>query len=457
MGKHARRRQPNRIAARAATTAGALAVVIGAGAIPANAATKAATARPDTDPAKGGDLQHDGGGPDATLSQMQNDLPTLPQKSSGSTTMSPRALTAPTKVTLPAPIGKYPVGTVSLHLRDTSRPDPYVSGTTYRDLMVQVWYPAAATTGYGNSPWLATNAANSFLSRQGLNSSQVSLPTTAGHTGAPVLTSAGKLPVIFYSTGLRSDRSLGTTLVQDMASRGYIVVMVDHTHDANEVQFPNGSLQKGALPSVIHASDILAVRSADISFTLNELTAITKGTNPTVEKSALPTGLSTTMDMSKVGIFGWSLGGAEAGTAMYNDSRIKAGFNLDGTFYGTVASKGLGKRPFMLMSAQSHNLSTDSSWRSFWAATTGTKYDVRVAGTKHLSFSDNEYLLPQEASRLGMSTTQLQSELGTISQTRAVTVERAYLAAFFGSQFKGEKWSILNGPSSSYPEVSFVS
>jgi predicted dienelactone hydrolase len=442
MGKHARRRQPSRMAARAATTAGAIAVVVGAGAIPANAAAKAPATRPDK-------------GPDADLAHMQNDLPSVEQ---GGTAQKPNTLSAATAthVTLPSPVGKYPVGTTSLHLRDTSRPDPYISGSTSRDLMVQVWYPAASTTGYASAPWLQSAAASKFLSRQGLTSSQVSLPTTAGHTTAPVATAAGKLPVIFYDTGLRSDRSLGTTLVQDMASRGYVVVMVDHTHDANEVQFPNGSLQLGNLPSVIHASDILSVRSKDTSFTLDELTAITKGQNPTVEHSTLPTGLASTMDMSRVGVFGWSLGGAEAGTAMYNDKRIKVGADLDGTFYGPVATNGVGDRPFMLMSAESHNLSTDSSWRSFWPKVTGTKYDVRVAGTKHLSFSDNEELLPQEASALHLSSSQLQSELGTITPSRAITVERAYLAAFFGQQLKHETWSILNGPSSSYPEVSFV-
>jgi len=43
---------------------------------------------------------------------------------------------------LPAPTGRCPVGTVSLWLTDTSRPDPWAAGVNARELMVSLWYPA---------------------------------------------------------------------------------------------------------------------------------------------------------------------------------------------------------------------------------------------------------------------------------------------------------------------------
>ena len=53
------------------------------------------------------------------------------------------ALAAPGRTpSLPEPTGPYPVGTTSLWLTDTSRPDPWAAGVTARELMVSLWYPA---------------------------------------------------------------------------------------------------------------------------------------------------------------------------------------------------------------------------------------------------------------------------------------------------------------------------
>jgi len=48
---------------------------------------------------------------------------------------------------LPEPTGPCPVGTTALWLTDTSRPDPWVAGALARELMVSLWYPAAAAGG----------------------------------------------------------------------------------------------------------------------------------------------------------------------------------------------------------------------------------------------------------------------------------------------------------------------
>ncbi|MFE0331853.1 acetylhydrolase, partial [Streptomyces sp. NPDC058960] len=48
----------------------------------------------------------------------------------------------PAQLTLPLPTGPYPVGTVPLHLVDTSRPDPVAGPGRHRELMASVWYPA---------------------------------------------------------------------------------------------------------------------------------------------------------------------------------------------------------------------------------------------------------------------------------------------------------------------------
>ncbi|MCQ4083964.1 hydrolase [Streptomyces sp. RB6PN25] len=444
---HRRTRRRRRLLAKAVGTAGALAVALSAGITPATAAGKA-PGKP-TPTATG--FSPDEDAPWAPTA----DEPRLPNAPAHSAATPGRVGDDSLQLNLPALTGRYPVGTINLHLVDKSRTDPYVPGNKPRELMVSVWYPAASASGHAQAPWMQSIAGDHFLASRGLSPWQVSLPQTAGRTGAPVDTELGRLPVLLYSTGLHSDRAMGTALVEDLASRGYLVIAVDHTHDANEVQFPGGRLEVDTMPSGAHSADTLNVRAADIHFVINQLATIAKGGNPDVDHATLPAGLSGAVDMSRIGMFGWSLGGAAVATSMQLDPRIAAGANLDGQFFGSATSKNLG-RPFMLFSSGSHNRNDDSSWRTFWSHLTGYRLDIQLKGSAHLSFSDNEAMVPQEAGVLGLSRAQLRQEFGTIDPNRAIYIERVYLAAFFDQELRHQHSTLLDGPAKQYPEISFV-
>jgi hypothetical protein len=53
--------------------------------------------------------------------------------------------------------------------------------------------------------------------------------------------------------------------VEDLTSRGYVVVTIDHTHDATEVEFPGGRVETVTLPPDTEAvnTEAVAVREAD--------------------------------------------------------------------------------------------------------------------------------------------------------------------------------------------------
>src|SRR5206468_3989033 len=106
---------------------------------------------------------------------------------------------------------------------------------------------------------------------------------THAHEGAPVDRDGGPFPVVCYSPGAGDPRSLGTTLCYDLASRGHVVVTLDHTYDASAVQFPGGRVERSLLPAEFdkaypdqqHITALLrktmAVRVADTRFLLDAL------------------------------------------------------------------------------------------------------------------------------------------------------------------------------------------
>lgn len=445
--KHRRPRPRRRAVARAVGSASVLAVALGVGMTPAMAAGKTSA----TPTATG--FSPDEPDPDTNWAPENDEAPLPKQSVRPEAAAASRTAASALQLKMPAPTGPNSVGMVGLHLVDSSRTDPYVGGK--REVMVSLWYPATATSGHYQAPWMPSISGAHYLSTHGMSPQQVTLPKTAGHVLAPVKTSLGKLPVLLYSTGLHSDRAQGTALAQDLASRGYLVVTVDHTHDANEVQFPGNRLELNRMPPGTHSSDTLKIRAADIKFVINQLGKISTGGNPDAGHATLPAGLKQSVDMSRIGMFGWSLGGGAVPTAMQLDKRIGAGANLDGQFFGTAPSKDL-DRPFMLFSSGTHNRNNDASWRTMWSHLKGYRVDIKLRGAAHLSFCDQEWMVPQEAGLLGLSKAQIEQQYGTIDPARAVQVQRVYLAAFFDQTLRRKHSTLLDGPSSKYPEISFV-
>lgn len=212
--------------------------------------------------------------------------------------------------------------------------------------------------------------------------------------GAPADREPGGHPVVLFSPADRLDRSIDTALVEDLASHGYIVVTVDHTYDSGEVRFPDGQVVVSTLPpdSDQVNTEATAVRVADMKFVLGQLATINAGRDPEAG-SRLPRGLAGALDLSEVGMFGFSMGGATTAGAMLADPRIKAGADLDGTIYGPVAARGL-DRPFLLVSSQDNGRDVDPTWASLWSHLRGWRLDLRLAGAEHLSFSDAVTLYP---------------------------------------------------------------
>lgn len=327
---------------------------------------------------------------------------------------------------LPGPTGHHPVGTREVHLVDRDRTDPWTGQP--RELMVSLSYPAARD---GRRVMQFPPEIAAFYDRQaGARDGSFSGILTHSRTGARPL--PGRGPVILYSPGGNQSRFLGTTLVEDLVSRGYVVVSVDHT-PTGPVRFPD---RYEPPKSGVDGGEAVRERVRDIGFVLDELAAF------------------PSLDLSRVGMLGHSMGGFAAAETMVTDARVDAGVNLDGSMppsAGQAAVRGV-TRPFMLMGGGlsrgvPHNHAHSDDWGSFWAASTGWKRDVYLPEAEHMSFTDAQVLLPQ----LDGDHT---SAIGTVGPRESLAAQRMYVAAFFDLHLRGKPTTVFDR--AAHPDVRIV-
>jgi dienelactone hydrolase len=343
---------------------------------------------------------------------------------------------------LPEPTGRQPVGSTSLYLKDTSRPDPWVPSVPFRELMVSLFYPATSSDG-PKTQYVTLAESAALLATSGIAGPPDLFATTRTNSVRDARP-AGRphsLPLIVLSPGFTKPRATLTALAEDLASHGNVVAVVGHTYENVATSFPDGRLVGCAACEVDHAAGFdekqMLSRAADVSFVLDELT----GPHPKWRGAEL-------IDRSRIGVAGHSVGGASAIAAMVGDSRIKAGMNIDGATPVPLAAPGL-SRPFMFVSHQLDPTTRCAplrpDWERDWARMTGWKRSIEVAGTVHPSFTDVGLFADQFGVTLPAST--------TAERTQAIT--RAYVNAFFDEHLRGKPSALLDAPSPRYPEVAF--
>ncbi|SER93799.1 alpha/beta hydrolase family protein [Actinokineospora terrae] len=361
------------------------------------------------------------------------------------------ATASPVVLTLPPPTGPRPVGTAALHLVDHQRVDPWGAPGSPRELMISLWYPARDTGRYPVAPWLPPAAAARYAIDNGVAPGDLRVPDTHGHDGAPI-DRCGRLPVVLYSPGNDSFRSANTVVVEELASRGYLVVTIDHTHDGL-VEFPGGRVSVPVPDGPATGEAMAAARVADVRFVLDQLTALDTGANPDVDGHPLPRGLRGGIDLARVGMFGYSAGATTTAATLHADPRVRAGIGVDGAVTGPVVTAGL-DRPYLLMNARASR-QTLPDLATFWSNLRGWKRDITLTGAAHATYGDLAVLLPQAAPLLGLNQAEVEAEIGTVAPARSVAVQQAYPTAFFDRHFR-HTGHLVDGPSTRFPEVVFT-
>ena len=331
----------------------------------------------------------------------------------------------------------------------------------HRALVAWAWYPATPTSAVSApAPYLPDNWRLAIERSRGIAAALVfqNLAVVRTHAGvdAPLAAAAQPYPVIIMQPGLGPIAADYTTLAEDLASRGYVVVASTPTYSANAVAFPDGRVAErsdaGTVPdsappveAKIMLDRLVKVWAADNIFVMNQLQTL---------NAADPAGRFTgRLDLNAMGVMGHSFGGASAAQTCRLDRRCKAGVNLDGSPYGDVIQTGL-RQPFLYMWSEPVDPNAPVEQQSRQDTQTmirrsaGKTYELTIKGTRHFNFSDYAVLYEPVLKPMQM--------LGAIDGRRGLQITTTYVAAFFDQYLRATNQALLAGPSPDYPEVQFV-
>lgn len=174
-----------------------------------------------------------------------------------------------------APYGSYPIGVQTMTVSHPGQID--ILNTTAdaeptydRPLTLEVWYPAAAGTEQGGN--------YTAILRDG--KTEVPLTGRAARDAAPA--SGETFPLIVISHGYPGNRYLMSHLGENLASKGYVTVSIDHTDSTYSDQGAFGST--------------LLNRPLDQRFVIDQM-------------EALDGPLGAIIDAETTGVIGYSMGG----------------------------------------------------------------------------------------------------------------------------------------------------
>ena len=219
-----------------------------------------------------------------------------------------------------------------------------------RELLVHVFYPRDITATGERAVYLPHADAlrgewsDAILTR-------IRAMRSFSQENAPVARGIARYPVAIFLPGVGMNALMNQALVEDLASNGWVVAAIDPPYNTQAVRFPDGRVlgnlseaekrwPKG-MGDDEHAERITHW-SRDVSFVIDQLTALDNGSGPFARRLDLQSG---------VGVFGHSFGGITAGTVRLLDTRVRAAINLDGYGpdgpYALVKGLNVGAQPFL--------------------------------------------------------------------------------------------------------------
>ncbi|MDH4062896.1 MAG: hypothetical protein OEW19_00740 [Acidobacteriota bacterium] len=373
---------------------------------------------------------------------------------------------------LPKPTGPFSVGTTSFRLIDSARPEPFSATDEKRQVEVIAWYPAVNGAPGQRAPYLRAGLIEGRTFASLMRQSDAAFDylgqiQTWSVLDAPPRT-GDPFPVLVFSHGYVAVASSYTALLEDLASHGYAVLSIVHPFEAVASTRTDGrvvtmldgqgQMHKGirdvlgewaaedeTMAAVTNAGNDterlrlmrrylngLPITGAaltrwvnDISLVLNRLPALPRSPASHV---------ASHLDLSRLGVFGHSMGGVTAAQFCVEDRRCRAGLNLDGVpQYGPMIDATTRKPFLMVYSARKERLGASDV---IYARTTRPYTRVAVADMLHLDFSD---MVLWDGPLSG------RPMFGERPPARAIEMTRQIVREYFDQQLRGQRSGLLSG------------
>ncbi len=351
---------------------------------------------------------------------------------------------------LPRPTGKLPVGTTSYYLIDHKRKEIHSpESNNNRELMIQVWYPSVPTdkpTSWYINPQSVAKVKEDLHNHFQIPMNQLAFfDTLKSHSrvDAPVAQENVSYPVLIFSPGSGAPVNFYTSLLEELASHGYIVVAISYPYITNAVVFPDGRTREPMSFKILqelwklNSEDEAAAKEQelwvdDIKFVIDQLRKINHHDPHNL--------LTNKLDLEHIGLFGHSFGGGASINACRDLKRCKAVVNIDGRSQGPNAQKGF-NTPAMIIRNPFHKKEKEDLIRELFNNMTGPSYYAVIKDALHGSFTDLFLFIPWKS-----------DPPLNLNPQRGIEITRALLVNFFDAYLKGKDVA-LEKVKDQYPEI----
>ena len=366
-------------------------------------------------------------------------------------------------VTLPEPTGTFAVGRTTFVLstmadRSSDPPD----STSGHALMVWMWYPAVPGSGeaaaeYMPAPWREAVGHRQGLLMRSLFKREPAVVRPHGVADAAMVEDRGPHPVVLLRPGGSALTTDFTTLAEDLASHGFVVVGFDAPYRSFVFVHPDGTVTPRAPENNVENANgnlgdpvigrLLASWVTDTQFVVSELERLN------ADRSWRFAGR---LQMERVGMVGHSFGGATALQFCHQDARCKAVVDLDGIPFGSVVQEGLAIPGLLVASDHSHE-PRDASSREILARIQSIyqrlpearRGYVTIRNAHHFSFSDQSLLNSQVAMWLLRKV----AGFGGLDSRRGLMITTDLVGTFFDVHMNGADPAAIGDLSTKYPEL----
>lgn len=328
---------------------------------------------------------------------------------------------------LPPVQGKYAVGVNSYFIQDDSRADSSLLQS--RILPVSVWYPCQPAKDAKLAAYVPQSLKKSVLELGYSHQDSLTLATlvqlsTHSYTAQKPVRST-RFPLLVFSPGAGMATFSYTSLFEKLVSRGCIVVAISHPYYSGPVALQDGKLIDPNNNPYANDKAFAADAVKDIEFIAQQFL------DP---KTGAGKFLSASVDKSRIGALGHSIGGLAAFEASKRNSGFRFAINMDGGDFDDFSTDPLKVNSLIIRSSPSYTdeeLIKKGRTHAAWDAmgrhidsvaasnlerTTAKTFEIKVLKTGHMSFSDAPYLMPDMLTRFGGTYLNPDKNLETITE-----------------------------------------